>query len=306
MAAYTKALDRLYPSQEDAAVGFTMNALASRYWQSTAFKAKKPRTRYVERRQLERFLETHGGRDCRKAMTVHFDAIFASMADRPAAAMDLRKKLRTLFKLAIKLGWRTDNPIDATDTFRLGTHHTWTEDEIAAFHARWERGTPQRTAFDLLLFSGQRSGDVRSMTWADVRDGRVRVDAQGKTGAFVLVPQHPELVDTLAAHPRSQVVIVVNAFGRPFTEKGFGNWMADAIEAAGLPDRCVTHGLRKAASRRLADAGCTDMEIMSITGHRTRKEVQRYTDRADRARLAEAGMAKAGTSARKTYRKPRR
>ncbi|WP_442859439.1 tyrosine-type recombinase/integrase [Bosea sp. Tri-49] len=53
--------------------------------------------------------------------------------------------------------------------------------------------------------------------------------------------------------------------------------MADAIDAAGLPERCVTHGIRKAAARRLAEAGCTAHEIASITGHKSLNEVQRYT-----------------------------
>ena len=34
---------------------------------------------------------------------------------------------------------------------------------------------------------------------------------------------------------------------------------------------------RKAAAARLAEQGCTEFEIMAITGHRTSKEVTRYT-----------------------------
>jgi integrase len=63
-------------------------------------------------------------------------------------------------------------------------------------------------------------------------------------------------------------------------------------DAAGLPKRCVVHGLRKAAARRLAEAGCTPHEIMSITGHTTLKEVTRYTDAVNRERLARSGMAR--------------
>jgi len=33
-------------------------------------------------------------------------------------------------------------------------------------------------------------------------------------------------------------------------------------------------------------------EVMAISGHRTLSETQRYTDAADRQRLAESGMAK--------------
>ena len=86
--------------------------------------------------------------------------------------------------------------------------------------------------------------------------------------------------------------IVVTEFGKPFSEHGFGNWMADAITAAGLPDACVTHGIRKAAARRLAEAGCTPHEIQSITGHTTLKEVERYTAAVSREALATAAIGK--------------
>lgn len=271
---------------------FSMNDLALRYWQTTGFKGKSDRTRYVERQQIERFLADHGDLSARAVRTHHLDRVFGKMEDRPAAAMDLRKRLRLLFRLAIKLNWRTDNPIDATETFQLGTHHTWTDEEVAQFQARWPRGTVRRTAFDLLLYTGQRSGDVRQMTWSDVAGGRLRVLAQDKGGQAVNVRLHSDLATTLAAHARKHVVILVTAFGKPFSEAGFGNWVADSIALAGLPERCVTHGIRKAAMRRLAEAGATDAEIMSISGHRTRKEVTRYTEAANRTKMADKGMAK--------------
>jgi len=83
---------------------------------------------------------------------------------------------------------------------------------------------------------------------------------------------------TLDTWPRQHVAILTTTYGEPFTSKGCANWCADRIADAGLPDRCVTHGLRKAAARRLAEAGCTALQIASITGH---KEVERYTRAAN-------------------------
>ena len=67
-------------------------------------------------------------------------------------------------------------------------------------------------------------------------------------------------------------------------------FLADKIEDAGLPERCVTHGLRKAATRRLAEAGCSANEIAAITGHATLVEVSRYTKAAEQKRLAKAAI----------------
>lgn len=58
-------------------------------------------------------------------------------------------------------------------------------------------------------------------------------------------------------------------------------------DKAGLP-QCSAHGLRKAAASRLADISCTAHEIMSITGHDSISEVQRYTKTAQRKQLAES------------------
>lgn len=43
----------------------------------------------------------------------------------------------------------------------------------------------------------------------------------------------------------------------------------DWLRKAGLPESLSLHGLRKAAARRLAEAGCTVHEIQAVTGHKT-------------------------------------
>jgi len=68
--------------------------------------------------------------------------------------------------------------------------------------------------------------------------------------------------------------------------------MRDAITEAGLPLECQAHGLRKAAGRRLAEAGCTAHEIMAVLGHKTLAEAERYTREADQARMAMAAVMK--------------
>jgi len=50
------------------------------------------------------------------------------------------------------------------------------------------------------------------------------------------------------------------------------------------------HGLRKGMCRRLAEAGCTAHQIAAISGHKTLREIERYTKAADQQRLAVAAM----------------
>ena len=92
--------------------------------------------------------------------------------------------------------------------------------------------------------------------------------------------------------PKAHLTYIVTAYGKPRSKYGLGNDFAKWATEAGLPTRCRMHGLKKGGMRRLAEDGNTTHELMAISGHRTLSEVQRYTDDADRKRLATSGMAK--------------
>ncbi len=55
----------------------------------------------------------------------------------------------------------------------------------------------------------------------------------------------------------------------------------EAIGAKGGENRLVIHGWRYTAARLLAEAGCSDSEIQSVTGHKTLAMVQKYRAQAN-------------------------
>src|SRR5215831_19082113 len=63
-------------------------------------------------------------------------------------------------------------------------------------------------------------------------------------------------------------------------------WFVKQCQRIGLDKGLSPHGLRKASCRRMAEAGCSAHEIASESGHMSLKEVQRYCDAADQARMA--------------------
>ena len=105
------------------------------------------------------------------------------------------------------------------------------------------------------------------------------------------IPVRPELQAIIDATPSGHMTFLVTAFGKQFTANGFGNWFRRRCNDAGLP-QCSAHGLRKAAAARLAEAGASENEIMAVTGHRTSKEVTRYTRSARQKVLAASAMAR--------------
>lgn len=130
-----------------------------------------------------------------------------------------------------------------------------------------------------------------------MKDGFLTIRQQ-KTGTQMDIPIHPELIPIIEATVKGSMTFLMTGQGKPFTAAGFGNWFHDVCREANLPVGCAAHGLRKAAARRLAEAGCTDHEIMAITGHKSLREVARYTRAADQRKLAQNAMAKTitGTS----------
>jgi len=273
----------------------TIAKLVSVYLASPKFKALKPVTQTQTRNILERFAAAHGTGVLESFRREHMDTIIGGMVDRPAAANVLLKKVRAMVRYGIQLKMLAVDPTLGVTRFKSGSFHSWTETEIAAFVAKWPRGTLQRAAFDLHLFTGQRRSDVCAMRWDQITKGVLSV-VQGKTGAQLEIPLHPDLLKTLKATPRTGETIIGTVFGSQRSSKAYGNYMAEAIDKAGLPEHCVLHGLRKAAARRLAEAGCSANEIASITGHATLEEVSRYTKAAEQKKLAVSALERLKTS----------
>ncbi len=235
-----------------------------------------------------------GHRLVREMSREHVRRILAKRSETPGAANSVLQKLKVLIHFAIDNGWRKDDPTLRIKKFAKGEFHTWTEEEIAQYEKRWPIGTTERLAFALLLYTGQRRSDVVTMSWDDVRDGTICVTplkTKRTSGVKLWIPIHPALQEVLDAVDEDEGTILKTAFGQSFTSNGFGSgFMAVKIDKAGLPKRCVTHGLRKAAARRLAEAGCTANEIAAITGHATLQEVSRYTKAAEQRKLAQSAM----------------
>ena len=107
----------------------------------------------------------------------------------------------------------------------------------------------------------------------------------------LMIPIHPALARALQAGPVVGMQhLITDVRGRPLRE--LTKLIAKAAERAGLPPYCKAHGLRKAALRRLSEHQATTKEIAAMSGHRSLAEIERYTARADQARLAQSAVAK--------------
>jgi integrase len=194
-----------------------------------------------------------------------------------------------LVQYAISIGVREDDPT-AGVRVRLPKSagiRTWTDAEILRFEQHYPIGTKPRLALELLLATAARRSDVVKLGRAHVRDGLVCMRQQ-KTGRGLAIPITDGLAAAInaAANP-GHLLFMLNEKDRPFSPGTFSKWFVKACRRIGLDAGLSAHGLRKASCRRMAEAGCSAHEIASVSGHMSLKEVQRYCDAADQARMAQ-------------------
>ena len=294
MAEYQACLDKkaapaITPGAARTKAG-SISALIAAYYSAPEFQGLAASTQKTYRNVIERFRDKHGDKPVAAIERKHIKAIIGAMHETPGAANSLLKRLRTLFRFALDIGMRHDDPTLRVRGYRAkgDGFHTWTEDEIARFEARHAIGTKARLALGVMLYTGQRRSDAVTMGRQHLAGDKISVRQQ-KTDARLKIPVHPTLRLIIDATPLENLTFLVTAYGKPFTAAGFGNWFRERCDEAGLP-QCAAHGLRKAASRRLAESGCTNQQIKAITGHKTDAEVARYTAAANQVRLAEEAM----------------
>ncbi len=293
MAVYEAALaGQPAPIGKDRVVPGTLRALSVSYFNSLGFRSMKPSTQSVYRNIIDRLCAEHGDKRTALLQREHVVKLMAVRAEKPESANGLRKALRAMMKHAVEIGLRGEDPTRDVKALRVKSdgYHSWTDDEIAQFEKRHPIGSRARLALALLLYTGQRRSDVVRMGRQHIHDCVLDVK-QAKTGSELSIPVHPALAAIIAETPADNLTFLITQFGQPFKAAGFGNWFRERCDEAGLK-HCSAHGLRKAAARRLAEGGCTEHEIASITGHASLREITRYTKAADQKKLARAAMEK--------------
>jgi integrase len=281
------AAEPLAPGADKIAPG-TFDDLIGRYFRSPDFLDPSDRTRAVYRPVIENWRAKYGKAKVRDLQARHVEDMMAEKLPYRTAANMLRKRLGALMKFAIRQGMAVNNPVVATKPYKVEGNgfHTWSEEEIAQYEARHPIGTTARLALDLMLWTGQRGGDARVMGPQHIVNKRLVV-TQEKTGAIVSLPILPALARSIMATKSGALVFLLSAHGKPYSRKSFGQRFRKWCDEAGLPN-CSAHGLRKSAARRFAEAGCSNQQIKSWTGHTTDSEVSRYTAAADQQTLSDS------------------
>lgn len=273
----------------------TLNDLVSRFY-TLHLPTVGETTRKDYMAVIDPLRPKHGHKRVAHMRRRHVLEIKADLAGTPQQANKTLKRLSQLMDLAVELEWRTDNPVRGIKRFPTDPEgfHTWDEGEIAQFYACHAPGSPAHLAMTLMLYTGAAKCDAVQLGRGNVRDGvlsyRRKKTRKNPDGILVEIPVHPFLAEALSHVQQIAFTYLATENGLPRSVAGLGSSMRRWCDKAKLP-LCSSHGLRKAICRRIAEAGGTAPQIMSVSGHISLKEAQRYCAAFGRKKMAEGAIA---------------
>jgi len=293
LEAYLRASTAALPIEigVDRTVPGTVADVVVRYLKSGAYERLELSTKRKLRNMAERFREEHGHNRVVQLEARHIKNILDKR--RPYAQRNWLRFIRALLACALDNKLIDTDPSIGVKIMKVkysGGFKIWPPEAIERYRQHYQLGTRERLALELLLGTMAARSDAVRLGRQHVRDGVISFK-RGKTDVPVDIPVLPELQTAIDAMPLQGLAFLLTDSGRPFTGDGFANSFRKWCAAAGLSD-LSSHGLRKAGATRLAEAECTDHEIMAWGGWKTLKEVQRYTRDANRKRMAQAGARK--------------
>lgn len=267
VASYNEACAR-----KVAAPSGVLLSLLSGFQQSAEFQHRiSPRTRLDYIKQIKRIEREFGDFPIKALDDPRARSIFLEWRDR-LAQTSLRQADYAFGTLSRILAWAHDrrlvksNPCAGGKKLYSSTRvsKVWDEAEMD----RFLRTAPPylRLAMLLAVNTGQRQGDLLRLPWS-AYDGETIKLKQRKTGAYVPIPVSDDLKAALDVAPRKSPIMLVNSDDKPWSESGFQGAWGKTTARAGI--RGLTfHDLRGTAVVTLARAGCNEVEIYAITGHK--------------------------------------
>ena len=254
-----------------------------------------------QRRSILTRLCDYVGQDGDRYGDCHMDAPAAAFVEirdawaaHPGAADNLTKTIRSLYRWAMERGQMTHNPaagIGIINRNPKGGATPWTAADLKAFKAAHPPGTMAHLWLTLHAFTACRIGDAiwlgRGQEFTAYGTTYLSWQPRKRGSAEVTIPMLPPLY----AATRSMALIgptyLLSDKGRPFASvEALRVRVQRWCTAAGLTERS-SHGIRKAMGAWMAEAGCTQHQIMAVMAHTQAKTSEIYTRSANRQSLAE-------------------
>lgn len=310
--AWLRRRDKTIRVQED-----TVEGLMAFYRSTNDYARLKPNSRIFYQRMMRLAAETTLGQSnvtfgkqlVKRISPTHADRLYSQLLREESAhkATYVSKILRKIWFVGLRHGKVQSNPWQKMGMQSLDSREVlWEPEQVDAFVRKademglWSIGTIAQMCYDMC----QRPGDMRRLRWEDYDsyDDTFTL-IQEKTGVKVTVPLSDRLRDRLDAR-RAQLgdkaegpIAISERTGRPYSATQYCALVRDIRDAAGLPSELQVRDLRRTGATEMAEAGCTEDELRSVTGHQSRDVLSIYV-RPTR-KLAKSGVSKRFANTRK-------
>ena len=274
--------------------------MIARYRETSAWATFAHSTRRQRENIFLHVLESAGDKPFTKITAAVIEAGRERRASTPAQARNFLDAMRGLFRWALKAKFVKVDPtagVENPPRKKGGGFPPWTEEELLAYEAYWQRGTRQHVWMQVLLYTGARRGDVHTLGRQHIRGNELSFRTEKSQGSVVVtLPVLKPLRAAIDHGPCGDLTFICGERGHPLTKESFGNMFSEAARKIGI--KKSAHGVRKIAATRCAEAGATVHELNALFGWSGTTMAMLYTQAAERKRLAMgAGAKMLGTSA---------
>lgn len=280
------------PVAEDRAVrdAPSMKELAADYLEHHASPKKRPRSVANDRSMIDRtILPRLGSKKVREVLPRDIHALHVAMKDTPYQANRFLALLSKMFSLAVKWGWRSDNPVKGIERFHEHRRERWLSDEELARLLNTLSEHPNRRAANAVRFqllTGARIGEVLSARWSEIDMKRgVWIKPSHHTKqkraehlplsapALALLTEMQDTADT-AVH----FLFPGNTPGKPLQD--IKKFWRSVTQQAGLTDYRL-HDNRHTHASHLVSSGLSLKIVGRLLGHTNPLTTKRYAHLSD-------------------------
>lgn len=257
----------------DAPAG-SIRALVAHYKSHDDFLLLAPKTRQEYARCLDLIRMKMGDVAVKQVTPAIVQALKRAFAPTPVQANHVLRTLRLLMSFARREGMVQHNPVSHFRQYReRPRQQVWSDTDERRFLAVC--GPELALVYLIAVYTAQRQADVLTLPWS-AYDGHSISLRQAKTTKRVDLLVAARLRRLLEETPRVSPIICTTATGRPWKADHLRHRFAAAMKRAGLAGLRF-QDLRRTAIVRMAEAGCTVPEIVSVSGHKI-ETCQRIVD----------------------------
>ncbi|MDA1129788.1 MAG: tyrosine-type recombinase/integrase, partial [Chloroflexi bacterium] len=286
------ALNGNDPIADDRAIRAapTMKELAADYLEYHAIPKKRPRSVENDRSMIDRIiLPRLGSKKVNAVQSREIHAMHGAMKNTPHQANRVLALTSKMFSLAMKWGWRSDNPVKGIERYQEERRERWlSDDELTRLLTVLSEHPNQRAtnAVRFQLLTGARIGEVLSAHWSEVdleRGVWTKPSHHTKQKRTEHLPLSAPALALLAemqdrADITEQYLFPGNAPDKPL--QGIKKFWRNVTKQAGLQDYRL-HDNRHTHASHLVSSGLSLEIVGRLLGHTNPLTTKRYAHLAD-------------------------